>query len=107
MTESFHITSDSSPRAHRLVSRIAKEMCAELYVTYARKWPDFYKTWPSENAFVRAHWHFFVEEARATLARLLNSNIREDLKEEIFEALIRDQSLQPTRQGSIQVRMDI
>lgn len=107
MTESLRFTSDNSPRAHRIVTRTAKEFAAELHEQYSLRWPAFASTWPSQNDFVRTHWHFFIEEARATLARLLSTNLREDLKEEIYDGLIRDQSLVPTRKGLTQVKLDI
>ena len=59
------------------------------------------------GVLVRQYWPVFIEEARATLARLLGENVDEKLKAQIFDALIRDQSLVPTRKGAIQVRMDI
>jgi len=56
---------------------------------------------------VRRHWFLFIEQSRAMLARLLGTNIREELKEQIFDALIRDKSLEPTRAKYVQVKFDL
>jgi len=107
MGDGAYLSTDRSPRAHRVVMRSAREFCAELYDIYAQKWPDFYKVWPSQNEFVRRHWPHFIGAARATLARLLGTNLDEKLKIEIHDALIRDHSLAPTRSKILQVKMDI
>lgn len=101
------ITDDNSPRAHRVVARSAKAYCAELYEVYASRWPDFYKAFPSQNDFVRAHWAHFIGHARATLARMLATKIDEDLKKVIHDGLIRDQSLAPTRKHVPQIKVDL
>ena len=107
MDKEFHYSTRNVPRAHYLVMKTAREFAGELHEVYSGKWPDFHKAYPSQNAFVRKYWPAFIEEARATLARLLGENIDEKLKKEIYDALIRDQSLAPTRKGALQVRMDI
>ncbi len=101
------LTRDNSPRAHRVVARSAKEFCAELYATYATKWPGFRDAFPSENDFVRTYWAHFIAPARATLARMLATNIAEDLKATIHDGLIRDQSLAATRRHVPQIKMDL
>jgi hypothetical protein len=101
------LTADNSPRAHRLVAYHAKAICHELYDTYAMKMPGFRERHPSEREFVRRHWFLFIEQSRAMLARLLGTNIREELKEQIFDALIRDKSLEPTRAKYVQVKFDL
>lgn len=101
------LTSDNSPRAHRVVVRSAKNFCAELYDAYATKWPGFREAFPNENDFVRAFWAHFIAPARATLSKMLASNIPEDLKATIHDGLIRDQSLAATRRHVPQIKMDL
>lgn len=101
------LTTDNSPRAHRVVARSAKAFCAELYEVYASKMPGFYAAFPSQNDFVRAYWAHFIGVARATLARTLATNIAEDLKATIHDGLIRDQSLAATRRHVPQIKMDL
>lgn len=102
-----HVSTIGGPRAHRVVVRSAKEFAAELYEVYASRWPGFYTRWPSQNDFVRQHWPYFIEEARATLARLLAGDLPDRLKAEIYDGLIKDHSLAGTRAHVPQVRMDI
>jgi hypothetical protein len=107
MEDDTYLTGDNSPRAHRLVARVAKEFTAEMYDIYARKVPTFRELWPSENEFVRQHWHYFIQEARTRLTQLLTTNLDQKLKDEIHDALVRDYSLAPHRRNLPQVKMDI
>lgn len=97
----------SGPRAHRIVMRSARKFCEELYQVYARKMPGFYAAFPSENDFAKRFWPHFIGVARATLARSLESNLSDDLKNEIYDALIRDQSLAASRRHVPQIKMDL
>lgn len=92
-----YLSSSSSPRAHRIVMKVAREFCGEMYEIYAKKWPDFYAAFPSENAFVRKFWPHFCGAARATLAQMLGGNYDEKLKREIHDGLIKDASLIASR----------
>ena len=107
MPEQMRLAADNSPRAHRLVAYHAKALCHELYDAYAMKMDGFTARHPSEKEFVRSHWFLFIEQSRAMLATLLATNIREELKEQIFDALIRDKSLEPTRKKYVQVKFDL
>jgi len=102
-----YVSTNNSPRAHRIVARSAKAYCAELYEVYASRWNDFYAAFPSQNDFVRTFWPHFIGHARTTLAGMLATNISEDLKAAIHDGLIRDQSLASTRRHVPQVKMDI
>jgi hypothetical protein len=106
-SEGMRLAADNSPRAHRLVAYHAKALCHELYDAYAQKMDGFVERHPSEKEFVASHWFLFIEQSRAMLAGLLATNIREELKESIFEALIRDKSLEPTRAKYVQVKFDL
>ena len=78
---------------HRLIAKTAKDMAHEAYQALARKSNDFYANHPNEDEYVAQTWTMFVESARTTLAYMLGTNISESLKEEIYEALLRDKSV--------------
>ena len=79
---------------HRLIMRTALKMCGAFYEASASKSDAFYKRFPKRREFIRAFWPHFVPQARITLASMLGMNhITDHMKEEIFEALQLDHSL--------------
>ena len=83
---------------HRLIRDTARSMAEEIYEVGASD-NDWYEKYPDRKAYVKAAWPLLIEEARATLARLLTTPINEKLKEQISEALILDNTLRADRAG--------
>lgn len=87
---------------HKMVADTAKAMAAEAiskmlndneaYGAARVKWPDFSKE-EIEATLLQETWPHLVEQARATLARLLATPLDELLKEQISSALILDNTL--------------
>lgn len=88
--------------AHKLIAETAKEMAAAMYEELAKANADWYRKHPSQKQFVRKHWPNYMESARHTLARLLTTGIAESLKEQISDALIKDNTLRRYRKGHVQ-----
>lgn len=86
--------------AHKLVAETAKKMAAESYDAWATDSNEFYKIYPSQKAYIKAAWSLFVPMARTTLTERLSSNINDDLKEQIADALIKDNALRFGREGN-------
>lgn len=78
---------------HKVIAETAKSMAGEIYESMAES-NDWYKRNPSRSKFVKAVWPTLVDEARATLARMLALPGGEELKETIADALIKDNALQ-------------
>jgi hypothetical protein len=85
---------------HKLVRATAIEMAGELYDDVMRGDNTLYSQWKSvcpeltpalcEMKFIELLWPKMVEQARATLAQMLGTNIPEDQKQIIYDALICD-----------------
>lgn len=91
---------------HKLIADTAKAMAHALFDEMMSKdaiWSEFKRQHPGlsptqmEDKFVRHLWPQLVEQARATLAAMLATPIAEPLKEDIMDALVRDQSLKRGR----------
>lgn len=91
-----------SGHCHKLVAKIAREACAELYERLMGE--NVVRTeWKRQNPdctehqllarFVNRNWSKCIPFARATLARLLTTSIDDKTKDEIMEALMLDQTL--------------
>lgn len=78
---------------HRLVKKTSQELAGAFYDYRARKDNVFFKRWPSEKQFVLANWKNFIISARQTLATMLERPYPEQMKVEIYEALVADGSL--------------
>ena len=98
-----YLSNSSQPRAHKVVMKVARSFCGELYEVYASRKPGFYEAFPSQNEFIRQYWIYFIGAARATLAQMLASNIDDDLKKIIHDGLIKDASLASTRKHVPQI----
>jgi len=88
--------------SHKLVSKTAQQIAAEFYQEAARD-NAFYKMWPNERQFVNKRWGNFIRPAREALTRMLTmSQYSEDIKVEIYQALLLDRALPPKGDTSIQ-----
>lgn len=90
----------SQQHVHKLIAQTAKEFAAAVYEDMAKD-NAFYKAWPSQRNFVRAHWTQFVKPAREQLAKMLGGNYPQIMKDEIAEALIADRSLHGADRPSV------
>ena len=97
----------SRVHAHKLVLETARAMAASLFEDLAKdnaRWAEFQATWPegltrakAERMWVEGMAPKLLGEARDTLARLLNTNLAPDLKDQIADALILDNTLRRGR----------
>lgn len=87
---------------HILIARTAQAMAGEKYEllmmnnTLFQEWKDEHPGATGsalQRAFVAKYWGRYVEEARATLATMLNTNLDTALKDQIADALIKDHAL--------------
>lgn len=81
---------------HPLIKKTAQEMAEVLYESLARD-NNWYALNHSREAWVSAVWPDIIPAARATLTKLLGTNIAEKLKEEIYVALCEDSPLRHGR----------
>lgn len=87
---------------HKLVFETAKSMAHELYDALMQK-NDWYALWKTQNPglgakaledrFVRKNHAKMVPAARAALAGMLSGPYPDEVKDQIFEALLLDNSL--------------
>lgn len=97
---------NSRSACHVLIARTAKEMAGVAYDEYALKNNEWYRKHPDRNLYIAEAWSLFIHPARGLLARVLaEKNIPESYKQEIYEALILDNSLQKGRRTMIQARV--
>lgn len=91
---------------HKMIAETAQSMAHELYDALMKKngWYAVWKLTHSnmgpkalEAAFVKKTWPKLLGQARATLAGMLTGPLDEGLKEQILDALIKDNSLQVGR----------
>ena len=85
-------------KAHRLVAKVAHEMAEDVYEENCGKAAGWRKLWPDRRLWVRTHRVYFLEAARATLARMLAGPLPEHLKEEIKDALVKDNAFRVVRE---------
>ncbi len=99
--------------AHKLVASTAKEMAEELfedvmrddavYAAHKRICPELTPKLQREM-FVKLMVPHLLEQARATLAKMLETNIKQSLKDEIVDALLKDQTFRHFRNNRQQRR---
>jgi hypothetical protein len=94
---------------HKLIRKVAIEMAGTLYDEMMKGDNAMYAEWKDrfvdktlkerERIFIEYVWPQLVQNGsvRATLARLLTTNIDESLKAEIHTALVRDATLRRGR----------
>lgn len=79
---------------HKLIAVTAKEMAATWYDEAATHSDKFYKSYPSQKAFVNRHWGNFVGQARLAMIRLLSKpHISDVAKEDIADAIFSERTL--------------
>lgn len=78
---------------HFLIKETAEGMAKACYEKLASMSDVWYATHPSVDAYVRATWPMLIDEARATLTRMLTLPLAEELKIQISDALIADKTL--------------
>lgn len=87
---------------HKMVRAIAIEMAGALYDDVMKD-NEIYKGWKlvcpdltptvTEALFIEMLWPKLVPQARATMARMLGTNLSEDLKQPIYRAILDDNML--------------
>lgn len=94
---------------HKLVRKVAIEMAAEIYEDVMKQDNQIYADWKKmcpdlspercEAMWIELAWPQLVQNGsvRATLARLLTTTLDDDLKREIYDALIKDATLRRGR----------
>lgn len=92
--------------AHFLIVKTARDMAAVAYEELMKN-NDWYTSWkaqhpdlhgePLQLAFILKAYPLMLEQARHTLTEMLSQPIAEALKEEIADALIKDNSLKRGR----------
>lgn len=93
---------------HELISDTAKALAGELYAAVMRDNENF-TTWKllcndlpnskCEAEFIKLMWPKMLDDARATLSRMLGTNMNESLKQRIYHALILDGDLRKKGRG--------
>ena len=91
---------------HFLVKKTAQELAGCYYewqATMHRRGDDFYKAYPSVDAFVENDWPNFVKTAKQTMAeQLADPMVPDHEKEQIYEALTLDATM-PWSQQEVQI----
>lgn len=83
-------------QVHKLIAETAKEIAGAWYEQAATKDANFYKRFPNQRRFIVNHWAHFVGAARTSLTAILGQKeYPENLKREIYEALINDRNIAP------------
>lgn len=80
---------------HILIQKTAEEIAGAFYERAASLNADFYATWPKQRNFIRKNWHSFIPAAREQLTRMLRLDYSDHVKNEIYEALVNDRSINP------------
>lgn len=97
----MNITNKSAPACHFLVKKLCVEMAQTTYERLASQSNGFFAANPKSKRWVENSWPIFIEEARATLAQMLERPLPESLKETIHDALIKDARLLHARPARI------
>lgn len=100
----MNLTSEKA-HCHVLVKDTARGLATALYQHMAMKSDSFYKANPQVEPFVNSMWKHFVEEARATLIKMLSLPYPQELKDQIAEAIILDNTLTRDRPERIASRV--
>lgn len=94
----------NAPAVHTMVAQLAKEMAGTTYERIASRSNEFFAQNPKQSVWIAQAWPLFVEDARATLAKMLQRDMPESLRESIAEALMLDGRLlyaRPERINSV------
>jgi hypothetical protein len=80
---------------HRLVADTAKEIAGSAFEQLAKN-DEFYAVCKNQERFIQLSWQYYVPLAREYLTDLLTAPSTTDyVREQIFEGLLRDGSLNP------------
>lgn len=101
---------------HPLIRATAIEMAGDLYdlmMKNNQQWEEWKKLHPElegnlaalEIRFLELKWPELLGDARATLAGILGTSAPEDLKAQIYDALIKDRGLQMARMARQQAQV--
>lgn len=90
--------------AHKLVAKTAMGIAEEIYEKNASRSNDFYAKYPDRKEYVKECWPLFLDAARTTLTQLLTTNMKDSLKIEIHDALVKDATLRRGREGVLQMK---
>lgn len=77
---------------HVLIRQTARDMAAAQYEELAKD-NAFFKQWPKAHQFVNAAWRNYIEIARAALTEMLSGDHPQSMKDEIYDALLKDNAL--------------
>jgi hypothetical protein len=84
---------------HKLVADTAKGMAGAVWEELCTRHNDFYRQWPSCDAFIAARWHSFIQPAREQLAAMLHPSmnycVSEVMRAEIHDALLKNAAANP------------
>jgi len=80
------------------------EMAQEVYEKNAGRSNEFYEQYPDRESYVSSCWALYLDAARATLTQLLTTNMDEVLKDQIYDALVKDATLRRGREGVLQMK---
>lgn len=78
---------------HKKIRKIAKEIAGAAYNELALE-DIFYEAYPSQTAFITRHWKNYIPQARNSLLQILSGNYPDSMKEECFEIILQDRTLQ-------------
>ena len=93
-----------APFCHSLIKETAQSLARNLYEKLALK-NDFFAVNPKEAPFVEKMWPVLIEDARATLVNMLSLPYPEELKEQIADAIIKDNTLTRGRPDRVASRL--
>ncbi len=74
---------------HPLIVKTAMQITMAFYDNIAGD-PAFRAEWPKPRLYVLKKWPLFVKDAREQLTNMLTGNYPEDVKAEIYAALLHD-----------------
>lgn len=92
--------------AHKMVAELAAKMALTVYAERCRRDPGLDRSDKAARLWASRAWVLFRLEARATLAKMLESNMAEDLKNQIFQALLLDASIPAKAVQNVQMKLD-
>lgn len=88
---------------HKLIAQTAQDMAREVYASFARASNEWHSENRNEEEYVKESWPLYIEAARTTLAELLSvPSTAELLKEQIYDALCKDNAIRRGRTLQVQ-----
>lgn len=91
---------------HFQVADTAKGLAREYWEQSATRSNDFYAIWKDPDSFVDRNWADFISIARSALTSLLADTMTDEkTKEQIYDALLKDQSVNVRRIANPQSKL--